>query len=1327
MQPHQKTWIDLFDIFLKTSESRKPKPLKLLLVALERNLVKNPSQLVKRELVAYVTSKTWQAISLKNGGDGVVKPCLQALRHFMCKHVIRAQDIVLTVSQHSSANGADRTEAQNTPILLDSSSKSRTSHRHLLLFVARLVIKLGRTETHPELLDLFAVHVFPEIVRQDHGSIADFAQALSSKHLQTSNVIACGTADLHINLLLLRAIKEKGAFHAIDRETIEGVATTLLCHTDPRIRLIAFSLVVQSSSPKLPFTQTALSTLPFALPNYHAEVDPKARQDNLALIKRLCLRLAGVLKSLSKENPDLSTTRPPIKRVGPPPKVSTAPELEGASLEQHLAFFVWYRDFLLQELSPTASYQRHVVSLKVIEFFVSNEASFSLYGENSSASKGKRGNSHDPFCHGLLTPLIDLVIDPFDDVRELAASILHSIPRIAWESLMPQDLPKISTLLDSSAKDSVAARGSSFTAYSPTDDAGLNLSFQRAAERAQSTARADHADGLGRLYDLVISLDATPDQKHVWSDTDQLILGRLMGVLDNRIMDAHSDIYSAVKTASLHGMLIAASTLMHSLIAGSQGTRTVQSFQHRHYKTFGDLTFTELRELRHRGAFSTVSQTFADCCIRCVESKDSETQALPGEWYKKTLLCIQQRATALTRRSAGIPALITGILSATPKGDFFDTVMYDLQAMAHTASDINNTDEHLDLPQVHAFNCLKDIFTDARFNVSVEKHVSASLELAVDALITRLNDGTNTHSNKAPSSYRHATSPVYDKFPNVPDLMLRLLTQDDALNSERLQQRITVADALVLRAQRVFPALEIIEQSGIPKMYYSEILQASWSHLEGSVWAIRDKAAKALSYLPNGEAIQTETRRCLQLPPSNQNSLHGRLLYVRYLVARLKSDSEDILAAATKSKLLPELPASAEEHDSRFRTPIIPSKLSPENWRDFVQYLYQDCPTESAFALEAAAKDRCRVFVERLERSTNLDFWELDISQTIFANSGTYRHPQHPEHADHVLHNTGKFLATWSLEDSQSLSTFRRMMTSWSRALKLAQDEHAEVSTRQAAIDSLAEYFENKKVDSNEALENLELFLNLYDSLIDDEEDVRERGAAAVSKLLLSVAAEGDTELVQIPLMVPAARHQLLHFLKIRYRSSSILWTLAVQRLVGRPSYPTLPYTLQQSDQMPHFYSPRTLLGQLRKDDTALFVEERQNLYIDDAQEAGTWSEVLLSLNHTAINLETLGKLEIWTTEGVAALIEVAVTEIDGSLGWTSKPEVFTLGVRILHAAQALIRFSANVSLGVNGDTMRDRLDKLLHVGEESSLNPAWLRMIKKALEKSEDQEPGSR
>lgn len=160
------------------------------------------------------------------------------------------------------------------------------------------------------------------------------------------------------------------------------------------------------------------------------------------------------------------------------------------------------------------------------------------------------------------------------------------------------------------------------------------------------------------------------------------------------------------------------------------------------------------------------------------------------------------------------------------------------------------------------------------------------------ALITRMNDGTNMLSSKAPSSQKHVSSLVYEKCPNVPDILLQLLTHKDGIDGERLHKGVVMPDTLLSQAQHVFPALEIIEQSGIPRKYCTEIRQASWNHLEGPVWAIRDKAAKALSYLPNSNAIETEVRRCLQSPWSRQNSLHGRLLYLRYLIFHLRSDSE---------------------------------------------------------------------------------------------------------------------------------------------------------------------------------------------------------------------------------------------------------------------------------------------------------------------------------------------------------------------------------------------------------------------------------------------------
>jgi len=47
----------------------------------------------------------------------------------------------------------------------------------------------------------------------------------------------------------------------------------------------------------------------------------------------------------------------------------------------------------------------------------------------------------------------------------------------------------------------------------------------------------------------------------------------------------------------------------------------------------GHLCFTELSELRHRGAFSTAAQTFAALCQQCALAKDVRTRALLQGWY----------------------------------------------------------------------------------------------------------------------------------------------------------------------------------------------------------------------------------------------------------------------------------------------------------------------------------------------------------------------------------------------------------------------------------------------------------------------------------------------------------------------------------------------------------------------------------------------------------------------------------------------------------------------------------------------------------------------
>lgn len=96
--------------------------------------------------------------------------------------------------------------------------------------------------------------------------------------------------------------------------------------------------------------------------------------------------------------------------------------------------------------------------------------------------------------------------------------------------------------------------------------------------------------------------------------------------------------------------------------------------------------------------------------------------------------CIEAKASALTRRSAGLPAMITGILSAHPDSIVFDNPILDLQTIASTQVVLAADQIETRLPQVHALNCLKDIFTNSRLGPATEPHLATTLTIAVNCL-----------------------------------------------------------------------------------------------------------------------------------------------------------------------------------------------------------------------------------------------------------------------------------------------------------------------------------------------------------------------------------------------------------------------------------------------------------------------------------------------------------------------------------------------------------------------------------------------------------------
>jgi len=265
----------------------------------------------------------------------------------------------------------------------------------------------------------------------------------------------------------------------------------------------------------------------------------------------------------------------------------------------------------------------------------------------------------------------------------------------------------------------------------------------------------------------------------------------------------------------------------------------------------------------------------------------------------------------------------------------------------------------------------------------------------------------------------------------------------------------------------------------------------------------------------------------------------------------------------------------------------------------------------------------------------------------------------------------------------------------------------------------------------------LGVFYAFYDRLIDDDEGVREIGAGLVSNLFSKLSEREHRSSVTRSFSVPAARSKLLCFICKEWNQSLKTWTEAMRRLI--PSY--VPFkgnlkvdhptngsvTVDDDSSDPHesnfirFTPVREVLDKAMTPDTALFVKEKQNLYIDEVEEARTWSQMLIDLKPwESTQRRRLQRLDdqfvTWTIDGLSVLTEAVDMQPDGPLGWTSKPEVFTIGLRVIFASRVILSLEA---WGISDEAKalcKKGLEKLLAVGSKNNLHEFWITEVEEIL-----------
>lgn len=251
------------------------------------------------------------------------------------------------------------------------------------------------------------------------------------------------------------------------------------------------------------------------------------RNNLLSSTKNMLYRLYGVIRHLF-------TLVPVLGNVG-----EEEDNMRRAVLESHIEFKDWYLDFMEEELAPTASYQRHITALRAIMSW----PAMNLPNRICSYDYSRPIESNFQITRLVL----DLVADPFEEVRICAAQILRSIGTTPGT--------------DKKSRETAFANN-------PSLDPKIVFEFISRVERAsRRTGRADMADGLARAQELYCSLTATAAD-----GSGQAYLSGMVSNLEDSISTAQTNLASAVRGSPVHGQFASLGLLVDRLSSDALGS-----------------------------------------------------------------------------------------------------------------------------------------------------------------------------------------------------------------------------------------------------------------------------------------------------------------------------------------------------------------------------------------------------------------------------------------------------------------------------------------------------------------------------------------------------------------------------------------------------------------------------------------------------------------------------------------------------------------------------------------------------------------------------------
>lgn len=317
----------------------------------------------------------------------------------------------------------------------------------------------------------------------------------------------------------------------------------------------------------------------------------------------------------------------------------------------------------------------------------------------------------------------------------------------------------------------------------------------------------------------------------------------------------------------------------------------------------------QLTTMTHRGAFASISAAFVTACEICF--KIESLSAYPHVIVAQTLGQLTSQKQLITRRSAGIPFVLCGVISAASRCNkvllkqLLDEVFSRLHEIATLDFQYTGNETH-DTPQIHAFNCIRQLFKETSIDDGTKKHANQALILSLTylndqtwsvknsslMLFTALNEklfGSHKLGDTLPSVN---ASLFFSQYPGISEILLSLLESSDQKNVNSIVPVLAIVCRLKVNSKddsTLDPFIDLLKER----------------YLCHRVWKVREMSARLIANMVHKTSYSSELLESLKNTRIlSRNKQHGCLLYAKELIEQAqytKTDLEDYTSLAASS------------------------------------------------------------------------------------------------------------------------------------------------------------------------------------------------------------------------------------------------------------------------------------------------------------------------------------------------------------------------------------------------------------------------------------------